>query len=81
MLHSSTKSIHVPAVAAGLVIDTAGAGDAFVGGFAAAIADGTAPAEAVRFGCTVAGLSVTKRGTAPAMPSRAEIDAMLAQKK
>ncbi|MBK8161436.1 MAG: ribokinase [Rhodospirillaceae bacterium] len=81
LLHSSTESIHVPAVAAGTVIDTAGAGDAFVGGFAAAIADGTAPAEAVRFGCTVAGLSVTKRGTAPAMPSRAEIDAMLAKKR
>lgn len=81
LLHSRTNSIHVPAVAAGTVIDTAGAGDAFVGGFAAAIADGTAPAEAVRFGCTVAGLSVTKRGTAPAMPSRAEIDAMLAEAK
>lgn len=78
LLHSSTSSIHVPAVAAGTVIDTAGAGDAFVGGFAAAIADGTAPADAVRFGCTAAGLSVTRRGTAPAMPSRAEIDAMLA---
>lgn len=81
LLHSAANSIHVPAVSAGTVIDTAGAGDAFVGGFAAAIADGTAPAEAVRFGCTVAGLSVTKRGTAPSMPSRVEIDALLARIK
>jgi ribokinase len=81
LLHSATNSIHVPAVSAGTVIDTAGAGDAFVGGFAAAIADGTAPVEAVRFGCTVAGLSVTKRGTAPSMPSRVEIDALLARLK
>lgn len=79
LLHSKSASIHVPAVSAGSVIDTAGAGDAFVGGFAAAIANGVAPAEAVRFGCTVAGISVTRRGTAPAMPSRAEIDALLAK--
>ena len=77
LLHSKDNSIHVPAVSAGSVIDTAGAGDAFVGGFSAAIANGMAPAEAVRFGCTVAGLSVTKRGTAPSMPRRAEVDALL----
>lgn len=77
LLHAKDSSIHVPAVSAGTVIDTAGAGDAFVGGFAAAIAEGRAPAEAVRFGCTVAGLSVTKRGTAPSMPSRAAVDALL----
>ncbi|MDY0871336.1 ribokinase [Dongia rigui] len=79
LLHSKSGSVHVPAVSAGSVIDTAGAGDAFVGGFAAAIANAVAPAEAVRFGCTVAGISVTRRGTAPAMPSRAEIDALLAK--
>ena len=79
LLHGKGSSIHVPAVSAGNVIDTAGAGDAFVGGFAAAIAGGVAPAEAVRFGCTVAGISVTRRGTAPAMPMRAEIDALLAK--
>lgn len=78
LLHSKDKSIHVAAVSAGSVIDTAGAGDAFVGGFSAAIAEGRSPAEAVRFGCTVAGLSVTKRGTAPSMPHRAEVDALMA---
>jgi ribokinase len=79
LLHSATQSVHVPAIAAGTVIDTAGAGDAFVGGFAAAIAGGAGPADAVRFGCAVAGISVTRRGTAPSMPKRSEIDALLAR--
>jgi ribokinase len=33
--------------------------------------------EAVRFGCATAGISVTRAGTAPSMPKRAEIDALL----
>lgn len=79
LLHNAQQSIHIPAMAGGKVIDTAGAGDAFVGGFAAAIAEGQAPEAAVRFGCATAGISVTRRGTAPAMPKRAEIDALLAR--
>lgn len=79
LLHNAAQSIHIPAMAGGKVIDTAGAGDAFVGGFAAAIAEGKAPEEAVRFGCATAGISVTRRGTAPAMPKRSEIDALLAR--
>jgi ribokinase len=35
--------------------------------------------EAVRFGCATAGISVTRPGTAPSMPSRAEIEALLAR--
>jgi ribokinase len=31
----------------------------------------------VRFGSATAGISVTRAGTAPAMPVRAEIDALL----
>jgi len=34
--------------------------------------------EAARYGSAVAGLSVTKIGTAPAMPSREEVEAFLA---
>jgi ribokinase len=33
--------------------------------------------EAVRFGSATAGISVTRAGTAPAMPARAEIEALL----
>lgn len=67
----------VPAVNAGPVVETTGAGDAFNGGLAAALAEGLTPLEAVRLGCATAGLSVTRPGTAPAMPSRAEVDALL----
>ena len=55
-----------------------GAGDAFNGGFAAALARGASPVEAVRFGCAVAGISVTRAGTAPSMPYLAEVEALLA---
>ncbi len=78
LLHTAAESIHVPAFAAGPVVETAGAGDAFNGGFAAALARGVAPPEAVRFGCAVAGISVTRLGTAPSMPSLAEVEALLA---
>ncbi|WP_028745189.1 ribokinase [Rhizobium mesoamericanum] len=67
----------VPAFSAGSVIDTTGAGDAFLGGFATAISEGQAPIAAIRFGCATAAIAVTRPGTAPAMPSRAEINALL----
>lgn len=68
----------VPAVKAGDVVETTGAGDAFNGGFAAAVAEGKSDLEAVRLGCATAGISVTRPGTAPAMPERAEVEALLA---
>ena len=67
----------VPAIDAGPVVETTGAGDAFNGGFAVALTEGRDVVEAARFGCAVAGISVTRPGTAPAMPTRAEVDALL----
>ncbi|PWJ21908.1 ribokinase [Jannaschia seohaensis] len=78
LLHMADRSIHVPVFPAGPVVETTGAGDAFNGGFVAALAEGRDPEEAVRFGCATASISVTRAGTAPSMPSRAEIDALLA---
>ncbi len=72
-----TTQAHIPALPAGLVLETTGAGDAFNGGFATALAEGLDPIDAARFGCAVAGISVTRAGTAPSMPSRAEVDAHL----
>lgn len=72
-------SQHVPALNAGPVVETTGAGDAFNGGFAVALSEGAAPLDAVRFGCATAAISVTRPGTAPSMPTRAEIDALLAR--
>ena len=68
----------VPSFSAGPVVETTGAGDAFCGGFATALAEGQPLLDAVRFGCATAGISVTRAGTAPSMPKRAEIDALLA---
>jgi ribokinase len=72
-------SVHVPAFNAGPVVETTGAGDAFNGGFAVALSEGLSPVDAVRFGCATAAISVTRPGTAPSMPSRSEIDALLAR--
>jgi len=55
-------------------VDTTGAGDAFNGGFVTALSEGKDIFEAARFGNIVGALSVTKVGTAPAMPHRTDID-------
>ena len=74
----ASESIHVPAIVVDEVVETTGAGDAFNGGFATALAEGQAPIDAIRFACAAAGISVTRPGTAPSMPSRREIDQLLA---
>ncbi len=73
LLHSAEQSVHIPAVHAGDVVETAGAGDAFNGGLAVALSRGIAPPEAVQFACAVAGISVTRSGTAPSMPTSKEV--------
>ena len=77
LYRDASRSVHVPVFQAGPVVETTGAGDAFNGGFATALAEGADPVEAVRFGCATASISVTRPGTAPSMPARAEIDALL----
>lgn len=72
----SGKSHLFPAFPAD-VVDTTGAGDAFNGGLATALAEGFDLLRAVEFASATAALSVTKVGTAPAMPYRREIDACL----
>ncbi|MDH3263584.1 MAG: ribokinase [Paracoccaceae bacterium] len=79
LFHDGARTVHVPAFDAGPVVETTGAGDAFNGGFAVALAEGRDPVEAVRFGCATAAISVTRPGTAPSMPDRAEIEALLAR--
>jgi ribokinase len=79
LLKNRSESLHIPAFSAGEVVETAGAGDAFNGGFALALAEGRAVADAVRFGSAVAGISVTRPGTAPSMPRRDEVEALLSR--
>lgn len=79
LFKSRTLSQHVPAIDAGTVIDTTGAGDAFCGALAVALAEGKDGLDATQFGSAAAGLKVTRAGTAWAMPRRAEVDALLAK--
>lgn len=63
-----------PAVQA---IDTTGAGDAFNGGFAVALAEGKDTLTAMRFASCVASLSITQKGAAEAMPTRDEAEKLM----
>jgi len=79
LLHSAAGSELILPFHAGPVLETTGAGDAFNGGFAAALAEGKPAREAARFAAALAAISVTRAGTAPSMPRRAEVDALLAR--
>ena len=59
-------------------IDTVAAGDCFNGAFAVALLEGREPWQAARFANAAAAICVTRRGAQAAMPSRAEVDALLA---
>ena len=76
LIKSSNLTRHIPAVLAGPVVETTGAGDAFNGGLAAALAEGMDLIEATKFACIAAGISVTRPGTSTSMPHRDEIEAI-----
>lgn len=64
------------------VVDTTGAGDAFVGAFAAGLVRFSGdPLRAATFANAAAALSVTKPGTAPAMPRAAAIARFLRERR
>lgn len=77
LLHSRKQTIHVPAVSAGPVVETTGAGDAFNGGLAVGLSRGLEIDQAVKLGCATAGLSVTRAGAAASMPTAAEVEHVL----
>jgi ribokinase len=70
----SIYSAPAPKVA---VVDSTGAGDAFVGALVAALDAGAVPAEALRFGVAAGALACTAAGAQPALPDRAAIAATL----
>ncbi|QRX84003.1 ribokinase [Glaciimonas sp. PAMC28666] len=56
-----------------LAIDTTAAGDTFIGGFVAALADGEGEADAINFGQRAAALSVGRIGAQTSIPYRREL--------
>ncbi len=60
------------------VVDTVAAGDAFAGALAVALAEGRNLKDAVRYGAAAGALAVTKPGAQEAMPTRADVDALVA---
>ncbi len=64
------SKVSVPSVQA---IDSTGAGDAFVGAFAFGLATDMNPTDAMKFGCSIATNTVTKKGAQSSYPNQAEI--------
>ena len=60
-------------------VDTTAAGDAFVGGLAAALAAGEPLEQALRFGSAAGALAATRPGAQPSLPRRAEVEGLLRQ--
>jgi ribokinase len=59
------------------VVDTVGAGDAFVAGFVVARWFATGLATALRWGCAAGGLATTRPGAQPSMPTLHEVEALV----
>jgi len=59
-------------------VDTTACGDAFNGALAVALAEGKEIEEAVRFANAAGALAATRRGAQPSLPTRQEVEALLA---
>jgi ribokinase len=72
-------AIRQNAIKAPSVVDTTGAGDCFTAAFTVALLEGRNSAQALRFASAAGSLCVRRKGAIPSMPSRAEVDALLAE--
>ena len=70
---SAEGQIHHASAPQVTAVDTTGAGDAFVGSFAFALASGQDPVMAMKFGIKIASLSVTRKGAQSSYPDQTEI--------
>ena len=68
---------HVPGFRVA-VVDTTAAGDAFAGALCVALAEGKSLTEAVRFANAAGALACTKAGAIAAIPTRGEVEKLLA---
>jgi ribokinase len=73
---NSTETTHVPGFAVP-VVDTTAAGDAFVGGLAAALMRELPLHDAVRFANACGAMAVTRAGAQPSLPRRDEVEHLM----
>lgn len=71
IVNETGASIHIPSFPVNAV-DTTAAGDAFIGGFAAALLENKSLEECVRLGCACGAIAATKFGAQPSLPTREE---------
>jgi ribokinase len=77
-LDDGTGGRHFPAPRV-KAVDTTAAGDTFNGALAVALAEGRSLPEAVPFANAAGALSVTRPGAQSSIPTRAEVDALIAR--
>ncbi len=76
LIVTNDQSQHIPTFIVD-VVDTTAAGDAFIGGLAAALLKGRSLEEAVRYGNASGALAVTKFGAQPSLPTQDKVEEFL----
>ena len=76
LLVADEKVTHVPTFNVD-VVDTTAAGDAFIGGLAAALLKGKSLEDAVRYGNASGALAVTKFGAQPSLPRAEDVENLI----
>ena len=79
VVSTSEVSLKAKSIAPNGVVDTTGAGDAFVGGFLHAMVQGLEPFEGLKWGVASAGLKVAGRGGIASQPARDDVERYLEQ--
>ncbi len=75
----STSGVHLAAGRAIDAVDTTAAGDCFTGALAVALGEGRELRSALQFANAAAALSVTRLGAQASMPTRQQVEAILAE--